>query len=344
MGTERDPIKHIVELRSAYGLDPMLLTRPLVVGEEEMAFIEASIKLIAMTVAGLEKAVGVQTSRVLGNIMGLELYKMRSGLFKSLGLKEALEALNRSSFRIDVYRMRGRLVHTDPQTGRKAFYFVGRECPIRQILYHEDLPAGRALCRITCSFLEALLKEKLGGRYRVGLVRYGPNACFMRAEILEGPEPPEDLEVYSVKPSLKEYIPLLVDDLRDILLAFDRTVERVLGGNPSMSYVAGKGYGTLDGENLLTYLGRPVPLDEALDVINKVYDPILRLRREGGDTLVVEKSLYHELAAKYNLEKSIFIYRTVQGYIAGLLSVLTGQRVDLRALDDKATRLKIYTR
>ncbi len=338
--------KGLHEMLGTVGRDPLLATVPMLRPREseELAFIEAAVKLMAMIVHGLEMAVGVQTSRVLGSVMGTALYEARRSWFEGMGLREALERLNKTSFRIDVYRFRGRLVHEDPETKKKAFYFVGRECPIRQILYHEDLPAGRALCRVMCSFLENLLREKLGGRYRVGLVRYGPNACFMRVEIVEGPAPPEDLEVYSEKPSLDEYLRLLLDDLRDLLLAFDRTVEKVLGGNPTMSYVAGKEYGGLDGDNLLTYLGAPVELREAIEVVNTVYRGVLELRLEGGDTLIVEKSLYHQLAEKYNLAKSIFVYRTVQGYIAGLLSRLTGKRVDLRALDEKATRMKIYVR
>ncbi len=341
---QRDPVRSFASLDSVSGMDPLLLSRPLTSQEDErLAHIEAVIKLIAMTVHGLELAVGERSARVLGSIMGIHLYRVWAPRIKAGSLRETLEKLNTRSFRLDVYRMRGRLVHTDPQTGRKAFYCIGRECPIRQILYHEDLPAGRTLCRVMCSFMESLLADQLGGKYRVSLVRYGPNACFIRAEILSGPEPPSDLEVYSRKPSLDEYTQLLEDDLRDILLAFDETVERVLGGNPTMSYMAGKRYGLLDGDNLLTYLGATIPLGEAIETVNTAYRGILELKLD-GDTLVLEKSLYHQLAEKYNLVHAVFIYRTVQGYIAGILERLTGRRVDLRALDERGTKLRVIAR
>ncbi len=214
--------------------------RPLFVGDEKYRDIEAMVKLIAIVVQGVELAVGVQAARVLGSLMGRFLYNEHRSLFEGKGFREALEAVNTRSFRIDLYPMHGKIVHIDPEVKQKAFYLVGRECPIRQIIYHEDLPAGRTLCRVMCSFLEMLLGEKLGGKYSVSIQRYGPNACFIRVLIREGSGPSEDIRVYSVKPSLEEYVEKLREDLTAIMRAFDAVVDKVLGGNPAMSYTAGK--------------------------------------------------------------------------------------------------------
>ncbi len=317
--------------------------RPLFVGDEKYRDIEAMVKLIAITVQGVELAVGLQAARVLGSLMGRYLYNEYRNMFEGKDFGAALEMVNTRSFRVDLYPMHGKLVHIDPQVKQKAFYLIGRECPIRQILYHEDLPAGRTLCKVLCSFLEMLISDKLGGKYSVSLQRYGPNACFIRVVIREGAEPPESLRVYSVKPSLEEYVEKLREDLTAIMRAFDAVVDKVLGGNPAMSYMAGKKYGALDGNLLLSYLGRLVTLEEAIEVINAAYAGILRVRRE-GDNLIVEESLFHQLPEKLNLGKAVFVYRSLQGYLAGVLETLTGQRVDLRALDSKATRFKIIAR
>ncbi|WP_048191313.1 hypothetical protein [Pyrolobus fumarii] len=323
--------------------DNLAMVKPLVSEEEIYLDIEAMIKLMAITVRGLELAVGQRSAMALGTIMGSQLYKSMSPSIKGKNLKEALEAVNTRSFRIDVYKMRGKVVHEDPQTGRKVFYYVGRECPIRQILYHEDIPAGGTLCRIMCSFVEQLLADVLGGKYSVKLLRYGPNACFLRVEIVNGPQPPDDVAVYSKKPSLEEYVMLLREDLRSILVAFDATVDRVLGGNPTMSYMAGKRYGLLDGDNLLSTIGRTISVDEAITVLNVAYKGLLELSKE-GDVISLERSVFHDLVEKLQLGRAVFIYRTLQGYLAGLLERLTGHRVDLRGLDEKATQLKILMR
>lgn len=280
---------------------------------------------------GLEDAIGVRASGGFANLLAREImntYQPPGG-----SLQDAFEWLNRNTvFRLDTYRAGGRLVRDEE--GSKAFYLIARECPVRQILYLEDLPAGRSLCRIMCSYLERLLAGRLGGRYRVEPVRAGPNACLLRGVVLSGSPPPDDLEVRSSPPSRDEYLRLLHEMLSTMLHGLARALYMTLAGNPAMSYRAGKSYGRQVGAAILAEGYEASSLGEAVEIMNQGLHGMVRVRLE-GERLVLEKSVFHKIVEREKIEHPEFIHRTVQGFIAGVLEILLGRRIELRSTGEE---------
>ena len=300
----------------------------------------ARIKALAAVAVGFEKAVGRMQVGGLANLFAGRLYK-RLGL-EGLGLQEAFEKLNNETvFRMDTYTGWGGLVRDE--SGEKAFYLIGRECPVRQILYQEELPAGCALCRLMMRFLERVFREKLGGMYRVCLRRYGPNACLLRVGIVRGQEPPASFSLESREPSLDEYIEKLRIMYDEMLHALSDALYMVLGGNAAMSYRMGKAYGAIDGRHILANFGSTMSLEEAISVVNESLRVLVRLVKE-DDGLRLERSIFHDIVEGLGIRHPEAVYYAVQGYIAGILSTLTGRNIDLRLVDLASRRYKIYVR
>ncbi|BES81605.1 hypothetical protein [Pyrodictium abyssi] len=293
--------------------------------------IEAYSRLIAMAVVGVEEAVGSGVTGGFANLLAREImakYKPPEG-----DLRSALEWLGRNTvFRVDTYRVGGRLCRDEG--GEKAFYLIARECPVRQILYLEDLPAGRTLCRIMCSYLERLFAERLGGRYRVKLARTGPNACLLRGVVVSGNPPPDDLEVRTEPPSREEYVKLLHEMLSAILRGLSRALYLTLGSNPAMSYRAGKSYGRHLGAMILAEGYEASSLEEAVEILNEGLQGMVKTRLE-GDKLFLEWSWFHDIVEKEGIEHPEFIHRLVQGFIAGILEMLLGRRIELRSTQEQ---------
>jgi len=297
--------------------------------ERETDIAEVYAKLIAMAAVGIEEAVGASATGGLANLAARELYNRYRP--EAGDVAAALNWLNENTvFRLETYRVGESLVRDEGERG-KAFYLIARECPVRQILYLEDLPYGRTLCRVMCAYLERLLADKLGGRYRVALERAGPNACLLRAAILRGPEPPGSLEVKSKPPSMEEYRARLLEMLSALLHATADALYMTLGGNVAMSYRAGKEYGRLVGAQIMAEGYEAETIEDAVKLMNTGLRGLLRARLEGGDTLVLEWSRFNEIIEKEGLKHPDFIKRLVQGFMAGILEVLMGRRLDLRS-------------
>ena len=297
--------------------------------EREVDLVEVYAKLIAMAAVGIEEAVGASATGGLANLAARELYNRYHP--ETSDVAEALNWLNENTvFRLETYRVGESLVRDEGERG-KAFYLIARECPVRQILYLEDLPYGRTLCRVLCAYLERLFADKLGGRYRVALERAGPNACLLRAAILRGPEPPGDMEVKSRPPSLEEYRAKLLEALSAFLHATADALYMTLGGNVAMSYRAGKEYGRLVGAQIMAEGYDAETPEEAVELMNRGLRGLLRARLEASDTLILEWSRFDEIIEREGLKHPDFIKRLVQGFMAGILETLLGKRLDLRS-------------
>ena len=166
--------------------------------------LEAYSKLIAMTVVGVEEAVGETLTGGFVNLVARKLEELLS-IPKFSSVKDVLEWFNSNTvFRVNTYRVGGRLVRSEKNG--KAFYLVAYECPARQVLYIEDLPGGKSLCKIMCRLLSKKLSKAAGGRCSVEPARMGPNACLLRVGIEDRLENTvETVDVVSRKPSLEEY-------------------------------------------------------------------------------------------------------------------------------------------
>ncbi len=289
---------------------------------------EVYARLIAMAAVGVEEAIGMQVVGGLVNLVAREMLKICT---PPKAMQDIIRWLNEETpFRIDTYNPPGGLIRKEDG---EAFYLIARECPVRQILYFEDLPYGRALCRIMCTCLEKLIASALGGRYRVMLDRPGPNACLLRVKVLSGPAPPNDLVVVSRKPSREEYIEQLMKAYSAMIKGISRALYLTLGGNVAMSYRAGKQYGRRVGAHILAEGYEPENIEEAIDIMNVGLKNILKTRLD-GDYLVIEWSRFDEIVEKEGLQHPEFIKRLVQGFVAGVLETLTGMKVDLRSTSE----------
>jgi len=286
---------------------------------------EVYSKLIAMAAVGIEEAAAYTGG--LANLAAREVYRRHYPEPKDLG--EALRWVNENTaFRIRTYVVGDSFVRSED--GEKAFYFIVYECPIRQILYLEDLPYGRTLCSIGCRYLERLLSEKLGGRYRVALERAGPNACLLRGVVKAPPEPPAGLRVEAKPVTLEEYRRLLRTALSTLLHAVSEALYTTLGGNVAMSYRAGKEYGRRMGAQILAEGYEATSLEEAVEIANAGLRGFIEIGLE-GDTVRIRWSRFHEIIKQEGLRHPEFVERLVQGFLAGVLEVLVGKRLDLRS-------------
>jgi len=301
----------------------------------------ARVKILAAMTVGFEEAVGREQVGGLANIFA-QLFYRELGL-QNKDIVSVFDMLNEETvFRLDTYSAWKGLVRDEGDRG-KAFYLVGRECPVRQILYQEDLPPGRICCNLMCAFLEKILCEKLGGKYKVSLALYGPNACLLRVAIVSGPPPPDNFILTSKRPSVEEYADKLLKMYNIMIRAVTDALYKLLGDNPAMGYRIGKAYGVIDGEHALADVGATVGLESAVEYFNKYYHNFVELELE-KDMLNVKKSLIHDIVDSIRLKHSVAIYRIMQGYVAGVLSALTGKKIDVRAVDEKARKLKLYVR
>jgi len=303
----------------------------------------ARVKVLAAMTIGFEEAVGREQVSGLANIFA-QLFYRELGL-QNKDVVGVFNTLNKETvFRLDTYSAWKGLVRDEGSKG-KAFYLVGRECPVRQILYQEDLPPGRVLCNLMCAFLEKVFSEKLGGRYKVSLAFYAPNACLLRVAIVSGPSPPNDLVVTSRKPGIEEYVNKLLRMYDIMIKAVTDALHKLLGDNPAMSYRIGKVYGVIDGEYILAEIGATVELESAVKYLNKYHHDLVELELElDKNMLNVKKSLIHDIVDSIGLKHGSAVYRVVQGYIAGILSALIGKKIDVKAVDEKARKLKLYVR
>jgi len=300
----------------------------------------ARIKILAAMSIGFEEAVGHEQIGGLANMFAQQLYR-ELGL-QNKDIVSIFNTLNEETvFRLDTYSMWKGLVR-DEGNGGKAFYLIGRECPVRQILYQEGLPPGKILCNLMCTFLERVLCDKLGGKYKVALLLYGPNACLLRVTIVSGPSP-GDFTLVSKEPSVEEYANKLLKMYDVMIKAITNAFYKLLGNNPAMGYRIGKAYGVVDGERTLAVVGVTVKLEDAIEYLNKYHRDLVEIELD-KDMLSIRRSLIHDIIESIGLEHRAAVYRIVQGYIAGVLSALTGKNVDVRAVDEKARRLKLYVR
>jgi predicted hydrocarbon binding protein len=303
-------------------------------GRRGYSLLEAYSKLTAMTVVGVEEAVGEALTGGFVNLVARKLEELLS-IPKFSSVKDVLEWFNHNTtFRVNTYRVGGKLVRTEDKG--KAFYLVAYECPVRQVLYIEDLPGGRSLCRILCRLLSRKLSEAAGGRCEVEPARIGPNACLLRVGIEDKLESiVENVDVESEKPSLEEYEKLLMNFLSALLKSIGWALYQVLGGNPAMSYRAGKSYGRLVGASILARGYEAETLEEAVSLLNRALEGVVKVELEGDEIRVVEDK-FKDIVLKESVEHPEFIDRTVQGFIAGILETLTGRRVDLRSTGKEA--------
>ncbi len=302
----------------------------LVMEQRELDEVEVYAKLLAMTVVGLEEAVGPSAAGVV-NLVSKKLYELMRPDTSSP--RSFLEWVNRScALKLNTYRVRGRLVREEQ--GGRAFYLIAYECPIRQVLYLEDLPGGRSLCRIVCGFLGLGLSESLGSRVRVEPSRIGPNACLIRAGLGDGAEAMEKVDVVSEKPSMEEYREKLLETYRRLLGAVGWALYRVLGANPAMSYRAGKNYGRMNGALLLAEGFEAESLEEAVELFNRGLGGMVRVELRDGLLAIVE-SQFDRIIEEAGVEHPEFIDRILQGFVAGVLEVLTGRSLDLRSTSEK---------
>ena len=296
--------------------------------DERIEKAEIYAKLIAMAAVGLEEAIGVEVTGGLINLVAREMLKI---CMPPQGMENIIKWLNEQTpLRVDTYNPGGKLVRREDG---EAFYLIARECPVRQILYFEDLPYGRSLCRIICSCLEKLIASALGGRYRVALNRPGPNAWLLRVRVLSGPAPPSDLVVSSKKPGKEEYLEQLMKAYSAMIKAISKALYLTLGGNVAMSYRAGKQYGRRVGAHVLAEGYEPATLEEAVSLMNTMLKSIIKVNIE-SDYLVLEWSKFDEIISREGLEHPEFIQRLVQGFIAGVLETLIGMRIDLRSTSE----------
>lgn len=300
--------------------------------QSSVSDIEVYSKLIAMTVVGVEEAIG---SSMAGGFVNLVARKLEEelGIQHGSNVGELLEWINKNTvLRLNTYRVKDKLVR-DEEKG-PAFYMIAYECPVRQILYLEDLPGGRALCMIICRLLSRLLTSSLGSSCRVEPARIGPNACLLRVGISNSvKERVEELNVISRSPSAEEYEELLRRFFSALLRSIGWALNTLLGGNPAMSYRAGKGYGRLVGSSILAQGYEANSLDEAVNIFNSSMKNLLSIRISGSK-IVVEKSRFDEIIEKESIKHAEFIKKVVQGFIAGSLETLLAKRVDLRSLGD----------
>ena len=298
--------------------------------DDALREVEAYSRFIAMAVVGVEEAAGRNITGGFASLLAREImakYKPPEG-----SIKDELEWLGRNTvFRVNTYRVQGKLCREEDEG--KAFYLIAYECPIRQILYLEDLPAGGTLCRIMCSYLERLFAERLGGRYRVRLVRSGPNACLLRGVVISGNPPPDDMDIYTEPPSREEYVEQLRNMLSAILHGLSSALYLTLGSNPAISYRAGKSYGRRLGAMILAEGYEAQNLEEAVEILNEGLRGMVKTRLE-GDKLVLEWSWFHDIAEREGLQHPEFIHRIVQGFIAGVLEMLVGRRIELRSTQE----------
>ena len=301
----------------------------------------ARVKILAAMTIGFEEAVGYGQVGGLANMFAQLLYKELD--LQNKDIVDVFNMLNKETvFRLDAYSAWKGLVRDEGGKG-KAFYLVGRECPVRQILYQEGLPPGRLLCNFMCTFLEKIFSEKLGGKYKVSLALYGPNACLLRVAIASGSPPPENFISISEEPSVEEYANKLLEMYDVMIRAVTDALYKLLGNNPAMGYRIGKAYGIHDGEHTLAEIGITVGLESAVEYFNEYHHRLVELELD-KDILNVRTSLIHNIVDNIGLEHSAAVYRVVQGYIAGVLSALTGKNIDARAIDEKARKLKLYVR
>jgi predicted hydrocarbon binding protein len=310
----------------------ILLEKPREVMDEEVY-----AKLIAMAAVGIEAAAAYTGG--LANLAAKSLYtRLHPG---NGGLEEALRWLNHNTvLRVRTYVVGESFVRDEG--GEKAFYLIAYECPIRQILYLEDLPYGRTLCRVMCGYLERLFSEKLGGRYRVSLDRAGPNACLLRGVVRSPPEPPPDLRVDAEPISGEEYRRLLREALSNLLHAVSDALYTTLGGNVAMSYLAGKEYGRRMGAQILAEGYEAASLEEAVRLANAGLSGFIEVELV-GDTLRIKWSRFHEIIEREKLRHPEFVERLVQGFLAGVLEELLGSRVELRSTSEPRV-FKVMTR
>jgi len=300
----------------------------------------ARIKILAAMSIGFEEAVGREQIGGLANMFAQLLYNELD--LQNKDLVAVFNTLNNETvFRLDTYSWWKGLVRDEGGRG-KAFYLVGRECPVRQILYQEGLSPGRLLCNLMCAFLERVFSEKLNGKYRVSLLFYGPNACLLRVAIVSGLSP-DNFTLTSREPSVEEYVIKLLKIYDAMIKAVTGALYKLLGNNPAMGYRIGKAYGVLDGEHTLAEIGVTVGLEEAIEYFNKYHHNLVEVELD-KDMLSMRKSLIHNIIDDIGLEHRVAIYRIVQGYIAGILSVLTGKNIDIRAVDREARKFKLYVR
>lgn len=289
---------------------------------------EVYAKLIAMAAVGIEEAAAYTGG--LANLAARALLTRYNPPME--GFEEPLRWVNRNTaFQLRSYTVGESYVRTED--GKKRFYLIAYECPVRQILYLEDLPYGRTLCRIACSYLERLLAEKLGGRYRVELDRAGPNACLLRGTVLRPPEPPSKVSVEPETLSMEEYRRRLREALSTLLHAVSEALYTTLGGNVAMSYRAGKEYGRRMGAQILAEGYEASSLEEAVEVANAGLRGFIRISLT-GDTVRIEWSRFHEIIRKEGLRHPEFVERLVQGFLAGVLETLLGEKLDLRSTSE----------
>lgn len=298
--------------------------------DEFYKLLEVYSKLVAMTVIGVEEAIGPQLTGGFVNLVVRKLEEEYAGQ-KPGSIREALEWFNKNTvFRINTYRVGGRLVRVEDS--KYAFYMIAYECPVRQILYVEDLPGGRSLCMIMCRLLSRKLSEATGSKIDVEPARIGPNACLLRAVFSNEKlrDRVEGVDVVSEKPSIEEYKRLLQDFLSALLRSIGWALYQVLGGNPAMSYRAGKGYGRIVGASILARGYEAESISEALEIMNTTLHGMLEAEYRDGQ-IAIKRSAFKEIVEKEGIEHPEFIDRTIQGFIAGILEVLTGKRVELRS-------------
>ena len=302
-------------------------------GQSGVSDIEGYSKLIAMTVIGAEEAIG---SSMIGGFVNLVARRLEEelGVPRGVNVAELLSWMNSNTMlRLNTYRVKGRLVR-DEDKG-PAFYMIAYECPIRQVLYLEDLPGGRSLCMIVCRLLSRLLSESLGSACKVVPTRIGPNACLLRAGISSSVrEKIEGIDVVSSSPDVEEYEELLNRFFSALLHSIGWALNTLLGGNPAMSYRAGKSYGRLVGASILAQGYEATTLEEAVEVFNSAMQGFLRIRAEDS-AIVIEENKFDEIISREGIEHAEFIKRIVQGFIAGSLETLLARRVDLRSLGNK---------
>jgi predicted hydrocarbon binding protein len=305
-------------------------------GDESIKNLTAYAKLIAMTVQGIEEAIGEQYVGAFITLLSKKLINFLNPPTSSIA--KLLEWFNtNTALRLNTYRVKGRLVRKEEQG--LAFYLVAYECPIRQILYLEDLPGGKALCKIICRILSTLLSKASGGRVEVEPSRMGPNACLLRAGIEEKIiDKVEGIDVTSSPPSVDEYKKLVLNFYSILLKGIGWALYTVLGGNPAMSYRVGKSYGKLTGYSILAEGYEASSLEEAVDLLNTSLRDIINVELD-RDTIIVKRNVFRDIVEKEGIEHPEFIDRIVQGFIAGILGALIGAEIDLRYLRENTFKV-----
>jgi len=287
--------------------------------------LQSIIKMIVAVVTGLEGLVGPKVSSLYAKALARHLYG-ELGL-DGLDPGDALRLLNRSPWRLDVYEENGSRLRGED--GGWAAYLIARECPIRQALYQEDLPPGGLLCSAMGGVLSLVFSRAVEGA-RVELTRYGPNACLLRLGMGERWEPPAAV---SERPGVEEYAGLLWGFYTAFTKSMGRALEETLGNAPITGYRAARSYGFREGAALLAELGRSVGLEEAIDVINSRLGRFVRVGRE-DDLLLIEGSGICAAVAECCPQYRFLANGVVRGFLAGLLSALTGERLNLAVAEE----------